>query len=213
MAFHPSSSVMAGSAPRAFNCLRADCARFTPTAAMIMTGVHWVSFVWKLILPFLSIDMRVFMSASNLDVSFFAAHHTSCNTSSNDRLFFSLFTSFFLSSTGFPMPSTTVSSSVRSSLDTSPKIFSSAAAFNPAPISRHFTRLLSIRFRGPMMICMARPTTIPLYRCRPTVMNVPKMVEPSSDRAWEITYADQVVSVYFLPLALGSSNGCGGGGA
>mmetsp|Transcript_32516 Transcript_32516/g.66480 ORF Transcript_32516/g.66480 Transcript_32516/m.66480 type:complete len:280 (+) Transcript_32516:249-1088(+) len=198
IAFQPSLSTIAGFDPRAVIFRRADCEPFAPMAAKIMMGVQPLSFVWWFAFDLFISNKRGLMSASA------PMSHVSSSISSNDRL------SIFF--TGLPLPSTTVSSSVRSSRKTSPKILSSTAEFNPLPINRHFARAFSNRFRGPMMVCMARPTTIPLYRCKPTVMHIPKRVLPRRDRAWEITCSDQVVSVYCLPLALGSSKGCGGGG-
>mmetsp|Transcript_56824 Transcript_56824/g.169657 ORF Transcript_56824/g.169657 Transcript_56824/m.169657 type:complete len:262 (-) Transcript_56824:520-1305(-) len=203
-AFHPSSSVMAGSAPKAFICFIALVVCFTPIAAMIIMGVQPLSSVRKLMFDFFIAAMRDPMSASA------PASQVSNRISSKLRVSFFSFLGAFFRTTALPALSTISSSEVSSSLAFSPKIFFSAAFCSPPPMSTALARGFSIRLNGPIIVWIASPTIMPLYQCRPRVIITPNTVLVRRDRACDATWAPNFCSVYFF-LALGSSNGWGGG--
>mmetsp|Transcript_3442 Transcript_3442/g.5468 ORF Transcript_3442/g.5468 Transcript_3442/m.5468 type:complete len:287 (+) Transcript_3442:1995-2855(+) len=175
-AFHPSTSTMAGSPPSSLTCRIALAVPLAFSPASTMRGVHPFSFVRKLQFFLVTDSIKVPISAlfpasqvSNMSSSKLPVPPPTCLT------------------TGFPLSSTISSSGVNSLLVFSSNILSSGR--NPLPMSNALTIAFSNKLSGPIIVWMAKPMAIPLYRCSPTVRHIPKRVEPSKDRAVDAMWA------------------------
>mmetsp|Transcript_9497 Transcript_9497/g.13965 ORF Transcript_9497/g.13965 Transcript_9497/m.13965 type:complete len:222 (-) Transcript_9497:505-1170(-) len=163
-AFHPSSSVIEEVAPTSFNFLMTKSDPSALMATMIMSGVHEFSEVLKFAFFLLIAFLReVTFACSPLS-------QVSNRISSKDLvlvvIFFLPLPSFsFFRTITWPSAPITSSSSVISSLYFSPnnlRDLGVSSAFKGPPNRIALAKWFSKRLRGPMTLCMARPTIIPL---------------------------------------------------